>query len=715
MRKNYPFQRLCIFYLSGLVWMLCSFTSLAQERSITGTVSSSNGEPIPGVTIQIEGQTKGTVTGIDGTFVITAKEGDVLIFRMVGMKPTRQAVTQASAIQVKMLEDVETLNEVVVTGFQDINEKIFTGATQKVQMEDIKAAGMTDASRMLEGQVAGVTVDNVSGTFGTSPKIRIRSNTSIYGNNQPLWVVDGVILEDLNQVNVNDFISGNSATLTGSSIANINPDDIETYQVLSDASATALYGARAMNGVIVITTKKGKSGKLSISYTGSFSGQLRPTYQQYDLMNSADEMGVYREMYEKGRLDISTGVRAKDYGVMGKMFSLIADHKLPWGFGGGLNEEFLNQYENANTNWFDVLFHNFGLQQQHSINITSGNEKSNSYYSISYLKDQGQTIADKVQRFTATANNTYFLKDWFTFGLKITGSYRDQKAPGTRDRNLDPLSGEFRRDFDINPLSYALNTARSIRPYDENGEVEYFRRNYTDFNILEELEYNHIDINVTDLSLQTNFDVNITKNLTLKSVFQGRYARTKREHIIHERSNQAQAYRANSTQFIQDANNLLYDDPNDSGSNPKVVLPEGGFNYLDENDILYFYNRNSLEWATTLNDIHQINLLAGQEVKYTNRTETSATGIGVVYESGKVVNTSPDIIEYFNQLGVDFYTLTNNRERFMGLFLNGNYSFKNRYVGSFTVRYDGSNQLGKSRNARYLPTWNVGAAWKKVL
>ncbi|MGB4974157.1 MAG: TonB-dependent receptor plug domain-containing protein, partial [Cyclobacteriaceae bacterium] len=568
-----------------------------------------------------------------------------------------------------------------------------------------------DVGRVLEGRVAGVSVDNVSGTFGTSPKIRIRGNASINGNNQPLFVVDGVILEDLSNVSADDFISGNANTLISSSVANLNPNDIESFQVLKDASATAIYGARAANGVIVITTKRGKSGALRVNYTGNFSGKLRPTYNQFDLLNSAEEMSVYRELFEKGLIDISTSVRASNYGAMGKMFDQIANHQLEWGAGGTLNETFLNKYENANTDWFDVLFRDVGLQQQHSLSFTSGNDKSNSYYSISYLADQGQTIADKVQRFTGTARNTYFLSDAFTFGLKLTASYRDQTVPGTRNREFDPITGRFSRGFDINPFSYALNTARSIRPFDDNGEREFFRRNYAPFNILEELELNFMDITVSDISAQTDFEIKPRNNISIKGVLQARYANTRRDHTVHERSNQAEAYRANSTQFIQDANNLLFRDPNNPGLNPEVVLPQGGFNYLDQNNLLNFFNRMSVNWSKTLNDIHEINVLAGEEIRFTNRLTTSATGLGVIYESGGVVITDPKIIEFFNLQNIDYYSRSEERDRFVGLFFNGGYAYKSRYVANFTARYDGSNQLGESNSVRYLPTWNVSGAW----
>lgn len=689
-----------------------SLLSNAQsEITVTGKVTDNTGMGLPSVNIIIENTTTGVVSDLDGNFSIRANPNQVLIFRMVGMEEVRQPINGQTSFDITLSESTDILDEVVVTGFQEVERKLFTGASENVKMSDIKIDGLSDVGRVLEGRVAGVSVDNVSGTFGTSPKIRIRGNASINGNNQPLFVVDGVILEDLSNVSADDFISGNANTLISSSVANLNPNDIESFQVLKDASATAIYGARAANGVIVITTKRGKSGALRVNYTGNFSGKLRPTYNQFDLLNSAEEMSVYRELFEKGLIDISTSVRASNYGAMGKMFDQIANHQLEWGVGGTLNENFLNKYENANTDWFDVLFRDVGLQQQHSLSFTSGNDKSNSYYSVSYLADQGQTIADKVQRFTGTARNTYFLSDVFTFGLKLTASYRDQSVPGTRNREFDPITGRFSRGFDINPFSYALNTARSIRPFDDNGEREFFRRNYAPFNILEELELNFMDITVSDISAQTDFEIKPRNNISIKGVLQARYANTRRDHTVHERSNQAEAYRANSTQFIQDANNLLFRDPNNPGLNPEVVLPQGGFNYLDQNNLLNFFNRMSVNWSKTFNGIHEINVLAGEEIRFTDRLTTSATGLGVIYESGGVVITDPKIIEFFNLQNIDYYSRSEERDRFVGLFFNGGYSYKSRYVANFTGRYDGSNQLGESNAVRYLPTWNVSGAW----
>ncbi len=570
--------------------LLTVFNSYSQETTVTGRVTSAtDNSTLPGVNVTLRGTNRGTITDIDGNYQVTVGSNDTLIFSFIGFNPLEVAVGGQSTVNVDLREDVQELGEVVVTGFQEVERKLFTGAAEMVKMENIRQPGMVDASRMLEGQVAGVSVDNVSGTFGTAPRIRIRGNTSINGDNQPLYVVDGVILEDLTQVDADDIITGDPNTVTSSSIAGLNPDDIETFQVLRDASATALYGTRAKNGVIVITTKRGKSGQLRVNYAGNFSVSLRPTYEQFDILDSRNEMSIYREMYEKGLIDITTAVRAENYGVLGKMFNQISNKQINWGPDGTLNEEFLTQYENANTDWFEELFRNHSLQQQHSVSLTAGTENYNSYYSLSYLNDNGQTLADRVSRYAGNVRNTFFFSDRFTLDTKLTASYRQQRVPGTTDRDFDPITGEYKRDFDINPLSYALNTSRSIRPYLPDGSLEYFRRNYADFNILEELDLNYIDIRVADISAQATLTYDVTDNLTVRSTVQGRHASTRQEHIIHERSNQAEAYRAAQTQFIRQDNPLLFNDPDDPGSLPKVVLPEGGFNYLDETSLDYFY------------------------------------------------------------------------------------------------------------------------------
>ena len=190
----------------------------------------------------------------------------------------------------------EMLEEVVVTGMVATDKRLFTGAADKLSASDVKIDGMADISRGLEGRSAGVSIQNISGTFGTAPKIRVRGATSIYGNSKPLWVVDGVIQDNVVDVGADDLSSGDAVTLISSAIAGLNPDDIESFQILKDGSATSIYGAKAMAGVIVITTKKGRQGNSSFSYTGEFTTRLKPNYRTFNIMNSQDQMGIYQKL-----------------------------------------------------------------------------------------------------------------------------------------------------------------------------------------------------------------------------------------------------------------------------------------------------------------------------------------------------------------------------------------------------------------------------------
>jgi len=227
---------------------------------VTGIVRSKvDGMPMPGVSVTIKGTNTTVITNEKGEYQITTAEDAVLLFRFIGYKTTEIEVNGRSRIDISIEEDASQLKEVnvVSTGFQNINKKLFTGSATSIKGSDVKQDGIVDVSRMLEGKVAGVSVQNVSGTFGSAPKIRVRGATSISGENKPLWVVDGVVLEDIVNISNDQLSSGDALTLIGSSVAGINADDIESFNILKDASATALYGARAMNGVVVINTKKG--------------------------------------------------------------------------------------------------------------------------------------------------------------------------------------------------------------------------------------------------------------------------------------------------------------------------------------------------------------------------------------------------------------------------------------------------------------------------
>lgn len=667
--------------------------------------------PLPGVTVENLVNHKGVLTDANGTFILDARSGDSIRFSYIGKKPL-VAIFRGQNLSVSLGQQEGMLSEVVITGFQDLDRRKFSGAAVTLKASDVKMDGVIDVSRMLEGRAAGVSVQNVSSSFGAAPKLRVRGATSINGDNKPLWVVDNVVLEDIINISNDQLSSGDPTTLLGSAVAGLNANDIESFAILKDAAATALYGARAMNGVVVITTKKGRVGKPLVSYTGNFSTQLKPVYADYNIMNSAQQMSVLAELERKGIITSNILDRA-DNGVYGKMFEgTLADEdgnfaveNTPEG-----RAAFLKRYARANTDWFDLLFKN-NLMHEHSLSVSFGTDKSQSYFSTSYYGDNGWTVADRVSRYTLNFRNNYKFSDRLSVGFSTLASVRRQKAPGALNRESNAVEGQFDRDFDINPFSYALNSSRTLTAFNEDGSREYFRRNFAPFNILTELENNYIDINVVDLRLQGDLSYKITDALRYEFVGALRYVKSSREHQITESSNMANAYRAAGNSTIRDNNRFLYRDPDDPEAEPEVVLPYGGF-YNRTEDLLVNYDfRNSFNYVKTFNGLHSLNALVGMQVKSADRQSYSNTGYGYQYDNGGVPFVDYRILKQTIESNFPYYEMGKDYDRFVAFYGSAGYSYDQKYNFTGTVRYDGSNRLGKSRTARWLPTWSLAGSW----
>ena len=678
---------------------------------VTGT---EEGSVLPQVSVQNLVSGRGSFTNSQGEFAIGARRGDSLRFSYTGKASQTIIFRGEKFIEVHLSEGGKALSEVIVTGFQTIEKKKFSGSAVSVKMDDAKLSGQTDVSRMLEGRAAGVSVQNVSGTFGTAPKVRVRGATSINGDNKPLWVVDGVVLEDIVNISNDQLSSGDPTTLLGSAVAGLNANDIESFDILKDASAAALYGARAMNGVVVITTKKGRQGKTNVNYTGNFSTYLKPNYNSFNIMNSAQQMSVLAELERKGSLNANI-LDKPDNGVYGKMYeelnTLNAD-----GTGFLLQntqparKAFLTRYATANTDWFNLLFKQ-NFQQEHSISLSGGTDRSQSYFSTSYYGDNGWTIADKVSRLTLNFRNNYKFNDKLSADFTTVGSYRSQRAPGSLTRQSNPVDGSYDRDFDINPFSYALNTSRTLTAYDQNGNREYFRRNFAPFNIFTELENNYIDLRVIDLRLQGSLNYKITPDLHYEFVGALRVVKSTQEHQITENSNMANAYRAAGSTTIKQNNKFLYRDPDNPDAEPVVVLPYGGFYNRVEDQLLSYDFRNSLNYIKNFNDKNSISLLGGMQVKYADRQNFNNTGYGYQYDNGGVPFIDYRILKQTIENNFPYYGMSKDYDRFVAFYSSGTYTYNSRYNLTGTVRYDGSNRLGKSTSARWLPTWSVAGSW----
>ncbi len=697
-----------------ITFLLCAVVSggilSAQDKTVSGNVTySEDGSPVIGAYVYVEGTKIGAMTDLDGNFVIdrVPASAEYVIASFMGAKDARVRISQNMKIQLE--NDSEVLDEVVVTGMQATDRRLFTGSTAKIDASEAKLDGLADVSRSLEGRVAGVSVQNVSGTFGTAPKIRVRGATSIYGSSKPLWVVDGVIMEDVVDVSADQLSSGDANTLISSAIAGLNSDDIESFDILKDGSATSIYGARAMAGVIVVTTKKGHAGSTRLNYTGEFTSRLKPMYRTFNIMNSQDQMGIYQELEQKGYLNYASLTNSSDSGVYGKMYQLIGQYNNTTGQFGLPNTaearaNYLRAAEYRNTDWFDILFSN-AIQQNHSVSASGGSDKGTYYASLSVMDDPGWTQQSSVRRYTANLNTTYRFREKVTFNLISNASYRQQRAPGTLGQATDVVSGEVKRDFDINPYSYALNTSRALDP-----DV-FYTRNYAPFNITHELENNYIDVNVTDFRIQGEVKYKPFKQLELSAIGAAKYTSTSQEHYILDNSNQALAYREMSTTTIRNANPYLYTDPDNPYALPISVMPDGGIYERNDNSMLGYDFRGTFNFNQTFNNTHIVNVFGGTEINSIERHGTWFRAWGLQYGMGETPNYDYRVFKRGSEENSNYYTMTNLHDRSAAFFMNGTYSYKGKYVLNGTARYEGTNKLGKSRSARWLPTWNISGAW----
>ena len=689
---------------------------VSAQTKVTGTVYEETGIGAIGANVVAEGTTIGTVTDFDGFFELNVPAGvKNLVISYMGYKT--MTIPVKPVVNVTLESDAQQIEEVVVTGMVKQDKRLFTGAATKLEADETMLSGVADVSRSLEGRAAGVSVQNVSGTFGTAPKIRVRGATSIYGASKPLWVVDGVILEDAVEMDADDLSSGDATTLIASAISGINAEDIESFQILKDGSATSIYGARAMAGVIVVTTKKGKAGQSKLNYTGEITYRMVPSYNDYNICNSQEQMGIYQEFERKGWLEYSSLYAAKNSGVYGRMYSLIDAAK-----GGGVGlpntteakNAYLRQAEFRNTDWFAELF-NQTVMHNHSLSFSTGSDRARVYASLSAMQDPGWYKASEVSRFTGNMNASYDLlpstsKQKLTASIATMGSYRKQMAPGTISAQTDPISGAVSREFDINPFSYAMNTSRAMDPN------ETYRRNYCDFNINDELDNNYIDIKVTDLKFQGDINWKPVRGLEIAALGAIRYQMSRQEHNIKDESNQARAYRAgidpeNAT--IRDANPYLYSDPDDPLALPETVLPKGGIYNLTEYSLLSTDFRATISYNADLGKTgdHIISLFAGGELNSTDRQYNWFRGWGYQYNNGGVPYLDYRLFKQSQEENSVYYSNDFTYYRNLAFFGMATYSYKGRYTINGTLRYEGTNKLGKSRQARWLPTWNVSGAW----
>ncbi|WP_435412412.1 SusC/RagA family TonB-linked outer membrane protein [Psychroserpens mesophilus] len=407
-----------------LTWLMTLFMafvmqfSFAQEKTITGTVTSAaDGLPLPGVNVIVQGTSRGVQTDFDGNYTIKASTGETLVFSFLGMKEATAQVAASNTINMVMSEDVETLEEIVVVGFSSKSRDELTSAVSNVTSEDLqKIAPSVSIDNMLQGVAAGVQVTAQNGKPGQTAFIRVRGIGSINAGNQPLYIVDGA------QVNENDVNA-------------INPNDVESVSVLKDAASTSIYGARGGNGVVLITTKRGKKGKDAVIKISSRLGRSRKVRDNFTMMNSAQKLQYERE------LGVGTGASIGSNAELNALLAL--DH-----------------------DWQEDLLQD-GLQQSFSFSVSGGEERMRYFFSLGYDDDTGIVRdIDGYNRSSGRLNVDYDAKPWLTVGTSLSFSSIEQGDPRDRNNAQNP----FRAMYDYNPYEPFFRR-------DANGDVVFDANN----------------------------------------------------------------------------------------------------------------------------------------------------------------------------------------------------------------------------------------------
>ena len=612
----------------------------AQElMEIKGTVRSASGEPLPGATAMVAGTAKGVIADGDGRFTLKARKGQMLEVSFVGMK-TRKVKITSTVMNITLQDNVQEIEGVVVTGYQNIKNRVFTGAAASVKLDDIKLDGVADVSRMLEGRVAGLSIQNVTGSFGSAPRINIRGGASIMGNVQPLWVIDGAVYEDLVSLTLDQLASGDAVTLISSAVAGLNASDIEDIQVLKDASATSIYGARALNGVIVITTRAGKRNTPNrFSYSYELSMRAIPSYTDFDLLNSQESMSIYQEMNRKGYFSVQNTLYGRRSGIYHQMYKALGTVDPSTGRYYLENTDeakraFMREREYANTNWFKELF-TYNPIHTHTVTFSGGGENSTMYASIGFYDDRGWTLADNVKRITANIKNSfYWNEDKIKATISAQGNLRNQNSPGTLSQRKNTVIGTFERDFDINPFAYALGTSRTLRPRNANGEPEYYRNNWAPFNILNEFDNNYLKTEVLDFKLQGELSYRLNDNIEAKGLASVRHAVTKSSHFITEQSNVIQAFRANETPYVAQENIYLLKNKDNPLQLPQVALTHGGMFNKTETSLRSYLGRFALDYNKQMGELSDL-------PKYAMPTAASTLSKVMGYNTTEGIRCSP--------------------------------------------------------------------------
>lgn len=676
-------------------------------RMITGKVVSKSGENLPGVTIRIKGTPVGMATDINGNFSIMLPGADTytLVFSFVGMETKEVVYKEDKPLTVVLEYLTEELDEVVVrTGYQSINRRDMVGSYTAVKAEDIMMPAYNSIDQMLQGKIPGLVMMNTTSRVGRAPKITIRGTSTILGNSDPLWVVDGIIQSDPLPFDVSSAMTEDLSQMIGNQISWLNPADIETITVLKDASATAVYGSKASNGVIVITTKKGSAERQSIRYTGNFSFRTRPNYDMFNFMNSKERIHFSKEAYDAG-VRYQNEPLPQIYTYEGLM-RLFNERQIP-------EEYFIQriaQLEMMNTDWFDLLTQN-SFSQNHNLSLSGGTQRITYSASLGYSKSKGVEIGNEYDQLTARLNINAQLMKNLRLDFSLMGSRSNNKGFGPG----------------VDPMNYATTTNRALPAFEDNGDYAYYKMYYNyalnssqqvfSYNILNELDNSYANSKASRLDINMNLDWKITSWLTYQLVGGIADSGSESESFAGEKTNYiAQNYRG------YDYGTALPD----SDLFKAAMLPFGGELFTSNARAVTYNMQHKVLLSKTFHSDHRINAMLGVEIRSVDNKNESNTVWGYVPDRGeKIVKPTPisDLVPIGTVVPASNWGILDNlyngkwsnqsrTDNYFSFFATFAYSLKNKYVFNANVRSDASNRFGQDISKRYDPTYSFGVSWR---
>lgn len=656
--------------------------NVTRTSHLEGVVVDENGEPVIGAIVRDRVGKNNTVTNAEGRFSLKTDADRVTInVSYLGMKEETWSGRRSEPALIVLKDGNHTLNDVVVTGYQQLDRRNLTSSVTSKDMEELLRGGVADVSKLLEGQIPDLITTTGSGEINATSRLRIRGTSTLIGNREPLWVLDGVILTDPVDLTSDVLNDPDYVNRIGNAIAGINPQDIKRIDVLKDAAATALYGTRAANGVIVVTTKSGREGKPIVSYTAQFTMRKRPYYTdgKINLMNSAE------------RIKFSQYLADIHYTYPSGMPRTGYEYALQQYYTGQITrEEFNQQLEEMsaqNTDWFSLLCHN-SFSHDHSVNVSGGSEAVRYYTSIGYT-DQDDVVNNSTnRRYTAMAKIDYNLSKKLQLQFNVNGYVNDRQYAAS----------------EVNLINYAYNASRTIPAYNADGSYYYYQRygnsRFYKYNILNEDENSSTDQSVNSVTATLNLRYQPIDDLFFNAVFSTNVQNSGIDTWYGEKTYHSTLLRR-----------AEYGETVSSSDYASCYLPYGG-------ELTKSTTRN-LGWTARLQAnynkyfgeamTHNINVALGFEASSSHYSGQSYTQRGYYKDRGMSFATNiPDkYTGYWSWAKTNVPTLTDNKTNMVSAYATLTYTFKDLFTANANGRYDGSNQFGSRSKENLLPIWSV--------